>query len=78
MYTGSFNYYNLYWYICKLQTLFQYVNRAASAVRTAVKSPSKLSKLSMEETFSYKAAKWESGLSAPKNEITSLKQAGKI
>jgi Mitochondrial ATP synthase epsilon chain len=55
----------------------QYVSRAATAVRGAVKEPLK-SKLDQQQIFTYKAAKWEGGLTAPKADVTSLSMAGKM
>lgn len=55
----------------------QYVTRAATAVRGAVKEPLK-AKLEQQQIFTYKAAKWEAGLTAPKEEVTSLSMAGKM
>ena len=55
----------------------QYVNRAATAVRGAVNEPLK-SKLAQQEIFTYKAAKWEGGVTAPKEEVTALSMAGKM
>ena len=54
---------------------FQYVNRAAVSVRSALKEPTK-SKLMANSSFSYKAAAWEGGVQSSKKEITTLGKAG--
>lgn len=54
----------------------QYVNRAAGAVRSALKEPTK-SKLMAQSEFKYNASAWEAGVQGAKKEVTSLSQAGK-
>jgi hypothetical protein len=55
----------------------QYVNRAASSVRSALKEPAK-SKLMAQNEFSYKSATWTAGEMSAKTEVTTLSQAGKM
>ncbi|GKY94341.1 hypothetical protein MPSEU_000400000 [Mayamaea pseudoterrestris] len=52
-------------------TYLQYINRAAGAMRHALKEPAK-SKALEQETFHYKTALWNAGTQAPKRDITSL------
>eukprot|EP00429_Kryptoperidinium_foliaceum_P024427 CAMPEP_0176128946 /NCGR_PEP_ID=MMETSP0120_2-20121206/65178_1 /TAXON_ID=160619 /ORGANISM="Kryptoperidinium foliaceum, Strain CCMP 1326" /LENGTH=70 /DNA_ID=CAMNT_0017464089 /DNA_START=62 /DNA_END=270 /DNA_ORIENTATION=+ len=56
-------------------TYLQYVNRAATSVRSALKEPMK-SKLTSGSSFSYNAATWEGGVQGVKTEITTLGKAG--
>jgi hypothetical protein len=58
-----------------LSLLFQYVNRAAGSVRTALKEPAK-TKLASQDRFSYKAATWTEGSQGVKTEVTKLSKAG--
>jgi Mitochondrial ATP synthase epsilon chain len=46
-------------------------------VRGAVKEPLK-SKLEQQQIFTFKAAKWEGGVTTPKQDVTSLSMAGKM
>eukprot|EP00535_Pseudo-nitzschia_heimii_P010542 CAMPEP_0197175508 /NCGR_PEP_ID=MMETSP1423-20130617/1712_1 /TAXON_ID=476441 /ORGANISM="Pseudo-nitzschia heimii, Strain UNC1101" /LENGTH=71 /DNA_ID=CAMNT_0042624685 /DNA_START=62 /DNA_END=277 /DNA_ORIENTATION=- len=64
-----------FWRIAGMSYL-QYVNRAAGAVRAALKEPMK-SQLAPQGQFSYNASAWEAGVQGPKNPVTSLSQAGK-
>ena len=56
--------------------LFQYVNRATSCVRGALKEPAKRKAMAQEQ-FSFKASVWEAGtgVQGPKVEINTLKNA---
>lgn len=49
----------------------QYVNKAASSIRGALKEPAK-SRLMAQDKFSYKASTWTAGEQGAKTEITSL------
>ena len=53
----------------------QYANRAASAVRGALKEPAK-SKLMAQDQFSYRTAHWTNGAMGPKQPVTALSKAG--
>ncbi|VEU33640.1 unnamed protein product [Pseudo-nitzschia multistriata] len=64
-----------YWRIAGM-TYLQYVNRAAGAVRSGLKEPTK-SKLLAQSEFKYNASAWESGIQGAKKEISALGQAGK-
>ena len=49
----------------------QYVNKAASSIRGAVKEPVK-SRLMAQDKFSYKSSSWTAGEQGAKTEVTSL------
>jgi hypothetical protein len=53
----------------------QYVNRASSAVRGALKEPAR-TKAMAQEHFQYNASTWENGTQGVKTAIQSLKAAG--
>ena len=55
----------------------QYVNKAASTVRGALKEPAKQQAMA-QEVFSYKASPWEGGNQGAKTLITELKGAGTV
>lgn len=54
----------------------QYVTRASSTMRAALKEPAK-TKAMGNETFSYNAAKWDAGAPIAKVPISNLSAAGK-
>ena len=54
----------------------QYVNKAASSIRGALKEPAKRQAMA-NETFSYNAAAWEGGKIGTKVNVTKLQAAGK-
>jgi Mitochondrial ATP synthase epsilon chain len=56
--------------------LAQYVTRASSAVRGALKEPAKL-KVKSQEEFSYKVSTWSNGVQSSKTSIDKLATAGK-
>lgn len=49
----------------------QYVNKAASTIRGALKEPAK-SRLLAQDQFSFKKANWEGGVQGPKTDISNL------
>eukprot|EP00558_Chaetoceros_sp_UNC1202_P003658 CAMPEP_0197234792 /NCGR_PEP_ID=MMETSP1429-20130617/2446_1 /TAXON_ID=49237 /ORGANISM="Chaetoceros sp., Strain UNC1202" /LENGTH=70 /DNA_ID=CAMNT_0042693281 /DNA_START=70 /DNA_END=282 /DNA_ORIENTATION=+ len=53
----------------------QYVTRAATAMRTALKEPAK-TKAMANEAFSYNATVWEGGVGSGKKNISKLGDAG--
>jgi Mitochondrial ATP synthase epsilon chain len=55
----------------------QYVNKAASTVRGALKEPAKRQAMA-QEVFSYKVSPWEGGSQGPKTLISELKGAGTV
>jgi Mitochondrial ATP synthase epsilon chain len=55
----------------------QYVNKAASTVRGALKEPAKRQAMA-QEVFSYKVSPWEGGSQGPKTLINELKGAGTV
>jgi Mitochondrial ATP synthase epsilon chain len=64
--------------VCLLACLLeQYVSRASTAVRGALKEPAK-HKAAAQETFFYKAAAWKGGIQGEKTAIVSLGAAGKL
>jgi len=50
------------------RTLTQYVNRAASTIRGALKEPAK-SRLAVQDEFSFKKSDWSGGVQGPKTEV---------
>ena len=54
----------------------QYVNKAATCMRGALKEPAK-TKAMAQEAFQYNAASWEGGVMGAKSPVTSLGAAGK-
>jgi Mitochondrial ATP synthase epsilon chain len=58
-----------------LSTL-QYVTRASSAVRGALKEPAKRKAMTQEQ-FQYKSAVWANGVQGPKSPVVSLSQVDK-
>jgi Mitochondrial ATP synthase epsilon chain len=54
----------------------QYVTRASSAVRGALKEPAKL-KVKTQEAFSYNVSTWSNGVQSSKTPINKLAAAGK-
>eukprot|EP00522_Entomoneis_paludosa_P016565 CAMPEP_0172452182 /NCGR_PEP_ID=MMETSP1065-20121228/9926_1 /TAXON_ID=265537 /ORGANISM="Amphiprora paludosa, Strain CCMP125" /LENGTH=66 /DNA_ID=CAMNT_0013204207 /DNA_START=81 /DNA_END=281 /DNA_ORIENTATION=- len=59
-----------YWRIAGLSYL-QYVNRAASSVRTVLKEPAKRKAL-LQNNYYYKSAVWENGKQGAKTEVGAL------
>lgn len=57
--------------IQRLTLRHQYINRASTSVRGALKEPAKR-KAMQNEVFSYKASTWTAGEQGPKTEITTL------
>eukprot|EP00521_Asterionellopsis_glacialis_P005405 CAMPEP_0195266904 /NCGR_PEP_ID=MMETSP0706-20130129/12282_1 /TAXON_ID=33640 /ORGANISM="Asterionellopsis glacialis, Strain CCMP134" /LENGTH=71 /DNA_ID=CAMNT_0040321573 /DNA_START=27 /DNA_END=242 /DNA_ORIENTATION=+ len=55
----------------------QYVTRASSTLRAALKEPAR-SKALEQEKFSYNAAKWAAGETSGKTPIDTLKKAGTV
>ena len=55
----------------------QYINKASSAIRGALKEPAKRKAVS-QETFSYNTSVWEAGTPSPKVAVDSVQAAGKI
>ena len=55
----------------------QYVSRAATSVRGALKEPAKR-KAMAQENFSYNASAWEAGVQGKKTQIQSLAEAGSV
>ena len=62
--------------ILLLLNRFQYVTRAATSVRGALKEPAKR-KAMAQESFTYNASAWEAGKQGRKTQIVSLSAAGK-
>jgi hypothetical protein len=62
---------------CMLLCRLQYVNKAASTMRSALKEPAKRQAMT-QEVFSYKKSSWEGGNQGPKTLVQSLKDAGQL
>ena len=54
----------------------QYVNKAATTMRGALKEPAKV-KAMAQEKFTYNSAAWTAGEMGAKTEVSVLSQAGK-
>uniref|UniRef100_A0A7S3L8J2 Uncharacterized protein n=1 Tax=Amphora coffeiformis TaxID=265554 RepID=A0A7S3L8J2_9STRA len=59
-----------FWRMAGLSYL-QYVNKAASTIRGALKEPAK-SRLAVQDTFSFKKSSWSGGVQGPKTEVTRM------
>lgn len=57
--------------------VIQYVNKATSALRGALKEPIQ-QKAMAQESFFYKSSSWQAGEQGVKKEVTSLKEVGGV
>jgi Mitochondrial ATP synthase epsilon chain len=59
---------NTYDFCYPIMLCIQYVGKAASTIRAAMKEPAK-AKASAQEVYAFKLAKWDSGIQGPKVEV---------
>eukprot|EP00523_Entomoneis_sp_CCMP467_P010452 CAMPEP_0168727206 /NCGR_PEP_ID=MMETSP0724-20121128/5060_1 /TAXON_ID=265536 /ORGANISM="Amphiprora sp., Strain CCMP467" /LENGTH=66 /DNA_ID=CAMNT_0008774035 /DNA_START=47 /DNA_END=250 /DNA_ORIENTATION=- len=59
-----------YWRIAGLSYL-QYVNKAATSIRGALKEPAKRKAVAQDKYF-YKTSTWEAGTQGPKSDVGAL------
>ncbi|CAB9526239.1 Mitochondrial ATP synthase epsilon chain [Seminavis robusta] len=64
-----------YWRLAGMSYL-QYVNKAASTMRGALKEPAK-TKAMAQEAFQYNTSVWSGGVQGAKTPVTSMGAAGK-